>query len=47
MITISSLFSALMELIPSDIIKIVKTAMLFAQWESRGCRISSVAKGSQ
>ena len=36
-----------MELTPSDIMKIVKIAMLFAQWESRGCRISSVAEGSQ
>ena len=34
-----------MELTPSDIMKIEKTAMLFTQWESRWHRNSFVVKG--
>jgi len=41
------IFLTLVEIIPSDILKTLKTAMLFARWESRGYRISRVAKGSQ
>jgi hypothetical protein len=42
-----ALLSALVEFIPGDILKKVKTAMLFTQGESRRYRISCVAEGSQ